>query len=258
MPESIRKCPHCASPILAAALVCPICEGVTLPGKRPSRPVGRPGSLYEAVVHRMYAHADGLTSEVTVNGSVVNWSSDPCRFDVDLQIADESGNLLHNGHQTILMVTSGLRLPWEYHFQGEGLWAGQASQVLFQARINGKPIDSAAEQAREDAPRIPVLEWKGRAYWTENAVKAKCAACSRDYSISADVTNLLAQEQGMSGRLQRRGSRMERLGSRMSGQQTRRIAAGQDIARQQQELRDLYMLCSCPSCGSTNIMLAKP
>lgn len=90
-------------------------------------------------------------------------------------------------------------------------------------------------------------------------VNAYCTLCASQWVLTSAVANTLAQEQGLSGRLQRRGTAMEQLGATftpfVSG---RRIAAGNEVARQQQNLAQLYQLAACPACGSTDIMLSKP
>lgn len=107
---------------------------------------------------------------------------------------------------------------------------------------------------------VPLLDWKGISkLTTKPAVPSLCQSCGMEWMLAASVANELAQEQGLGGRMQRRGKAMEQFGATYSPfSSRRRIAAGNERQRMEESLQRLYRRAACPGCGSTKILLAKP
>ena len=98
---------------------------------------------------------------------------------------------------------------------------------------------------------VPVSEWKGMRRMTRDPfIAAFCPECGNDWTLSSQVGNSLAQEQGLGGRLQRRGTAMEQFGASATPFASgRRIAAGNERARLNDTLSALYQAIACPHCG---------
>lgn len=106
---------------------------------------------------------------------------------------------------------------------------------------------------------IPLTKWRGLRFMTKaDFVPAKCATCHHRYTIERDVANVVADQQGVANRMIRWGTRTEQLGATFTiGASGRRIAAGNESARQASLLRDVLSLASCPSCDSLDVVLYK-
>jgi hypothetical protein len=105
---------------------------------------------------------------------------------------------------------------------------------------------------------VPLLEWRGMKHMTRTpTVAAKCRTCGNEWLIESRVTNTLAQELGLGGRLSRRGTRMEQFGATFTlGASGRRIAAGNEAARQEEQLARLIAMHACRLCRSIDVVLA--
>lgn len=106
---------------------------------------------------------------------------------------------------------------------------------------------------------LPLDQWKGMSRMTRaQTVPAFCKTCGHDWALDSTVSNTIAQELGLAGRLQRGGTAMEQFGATFTpGASGRRIAAGNERQRMDNELVMLFTLAACPSCRGTDILLAK-
>lgn len=121
-----------------------------------------------------------------------------------------------------------------------------------------RAVVSSSQPWRYADRGVPLLDWRGMGRMTRRpSVPAYCRACSHEWMLEASVANTVAQEQGFAGRLQRRGTAMEQFGATFTvGASGRRIAAGNERERQQNELVDLYRMAACRRCGGTDVLLA--
>lgn len=119
--------------------------------------------------------------------------------------------------------------------------------------------EAEEESIEPSSEYIPAAQWRGLLYMTKrDSVPARCHNCQGTYTIAGPVTNLLAQQQGVSSKLIRWGTQTEQLGATFTiGASGRRIAAGNEAERQNQELAAARSLVACPSCGSESVSLRR-
>lgn len=120
------------------------------------------------------------------------------------------------------------------------------------------PSPSSGEPWVHAARGVRLLDWRGMSRMTRRpTVEAHCNKCANTWSLDSTVANTIAQELGLGGRLQRRGTKLEQFGATFTaGASGRRIAAGNEAARQEAELVALFRLAACPACGGTDVLLA--
>lgn len=119
----------------------------------------------------------------------------------------------------------------------------------------GDPLEeqraAAAQPARpkpEDEGWTSLRSWRGFVYMTKDPViDAMCTRCDSEWEIEGKVANTIADSQNLANRMVRGGTKMEQFGATFTvGASGRRIAAGNESARQQQELTAVLSLASCP------------
>jgi len=92
----------------------------------------------------------------------------------------------------------------------------------------------------------------------KDTVSCCCRRCSHQWQLDAAVSNAVANEQGLGGRMQRTSLKMEQTGASFTiGASGRRIAAGNELHRANEFLANLYTLAACPNCKSVDILLTK-
>lgn len=132
-----------------------------------------------------------------------------------------------------------------------GQWDVREDQALVsQTEFESSPINPAGTAVR-------LKDWRGLRFRTrEDYVTAACWSCQHRYRIAGEVANTIADQQGAANRMIRWGTRTERLGAIFTpGASGRRIAAGNESARQQQFLSDVLSLAACPRCYSQDVSL---
>lgn len=157
----------------------------------------------------------------------------------------------------VATVTEALRLAMAWWLKAPGWEEADWEDVWEASGSSG----SEPVQSIWPAGAVPVAlsDWKGMKHMTRrDTVVARCQVCRDEWQLDSRYTNTLAQEQGLGGRMQRRGTKMEQFGATFSvGASGRRIAAGNEAARQEERLADLLLFHRCPGCGSLDVVLAK-
>lgn len=108
---------------------------------------------------------------------------------------------------------------------------------------------------------IAVADWKGmRFQYASSDVLMLCGACGHKWSVSHEVANNLAAQQGLGQKLIRGGTRLERFGATFSpGSSGRRIAAGLESERHDEALERAHARVACPSCRDiAHVCLGQP
>jgi hypothetical protein len=106
---------------------------------------------------------------------------------------------------------------------------------------------------------VPIGDWRGMRLMTRRAfVDAQCRRCGHHYQLPAAVANTVAQEQGLANRMIRWGTRTEQVGATFTmGASGRRIAAGNESARQTAQYAAVLNLAACPRCSNSDVVFYK-
>lgn len=122
-----------------------------------------------------------------------------------------------------------------------------------------QPAPAAVASKPPVPTAVPLKEWRGVGRMTrKDTVSCSCGTCGSDWKLDSRVSNALANEQGMGGRLQRAGLGMEQTGAKLTpGASGRRMAAGNELHRANEFIANLHTLAACPSCNSVDILLTK-
>lgn len=73
-----------------------------------------------------------------------------------------------------------------------------------------RPIDSPVTNSTDvflGPQEVLFIEWKGNKRLTNSPVKCLCKACLHRWTVPASAANALAQQQGLSARLMRKGNK---------------------------------------------------
>lgn len=129
-----------------------------------------------------------------------------------------------------------------------------------------EPTRSSSSTPRDAEPapqpagqKVPLREWRGTRLMTHSRnVAAQCTSCGHIYAVEGKVANTIADAQSVGNRLMRWGTRTERFGATFTlGASGRRIAAGNEAARQEAALGGVLALAACPRCSSQDVTLFK-
>lgn len=152
-------------------------------------------------------------------------------------------------------------LPSTSTSSDDAVWAGTTKYATATGEIAvpTRAVGDSAPYTRPVNEGTPVhmSQWRGLIRMTQrDTVTARCNKCLRVYDLPGPVANTLASQQGLANRLVRWGTRTERLGATFTfGASGRRIAAGNEAARQDADLAATVFLVSCPRCGSEDVVL---
>lgn len=109
--------------------------------------------------------------------------------------------------------------------------------------------------------RIPLTRWRGLAMMTKAPfVGAHCNKCGAGWTLEGRVANTIADQQNLANRMIRGGTKMEQFGATFTpGASGRRIAAGNESERHDQDLATVLAMAACPKCRTiTDVYLIKP
>ncbi len=161
----------------------------------------------------------------------------------------------------ISCVGNAMRIKKERALRKQGI-DPKAERAKAAAAAKAKRDEAAAAAAAARAAAntdVPLKEWRGMGKMTrKDTVPCRCSKCSHRWQLDSAVSNSIANEQGVGGRMQRAGLKMEQTGASFTmGASGRRIAAGNELHRANEFLSNLYILAACPNCNSVDVLLTK-